>query len=86
MKTFKQAFRFFAWGMLLGALVATATLHLVVPALHALPTAMCDCSDLVESILSTVRTVQISGLVAGGVLGLILWIILRRTGKLKTPI
>jgi hypothetical protein len=86
MKAFKQAFRFFAWGMLIGAVVATATMHLVVPAIHALPAAMCDCSELVESILSTVRNVQIGGLIAGGVAGLALWIVLRRTGKLKTPI
>ncbi len=86
MKTVKQAFRFLAWGMLFGALIATATLHLVVPMVHALPAAMCDCSELVEGILSTVRTIQLVGLGAGGLVGIALWVVLRRTGKLKTPI
>lgn len=86
MKTFLQAGRFFALGALIGSVVASLAAPALARTLHVRVASMCDCEELTNLIIETFWTVQGTGFVLGAILGLAFWTLLRRKGKLKTPL
>ena len=47
--------------------------------------ALCNCKDLADEMVASLFQAQLIGLVIGAVLGLVLFVMLRRAGKLRKP-
>jgi len=85
-KTFRQSLRFLVIGGLIGAVLGSIIAPSIGRMLHVRAAAMCDCTELADKIITTFWAMQGGGLVVGAICGMALWVILRRKGKLTSPI
>lgn len=82
MKAFKQIILFFFGGASIGVAIGSVAAPKFVEIGTGNQGALCNCRDLAADVASVYMNFQLGGVVVGGVLGFILWVVLRRKGKL----
>ncbi|MCB9603271.1 MAG: hypothetical protein H6722_12370 [Sandaracinus sp.] len=88
LRAMKQLGLFFFFGAPIGATITSFVAPWFIKAFHvpmSESSALCNCAELADNMLTSFWHAQIGGTIAGGVAGIALWVVLRRKGKLKGP-